>query len=105
MAGPEERITLLVTTDHCIGGGRDVVAGDVLSAPGDVSLADARARIARGWYTVIDGDVPPGPIHPAVETREPTVEKRDPEIESPPPSRTTGKKTKGRGKGKRARSK
>lgn len=71
-----DQLTIEITTGHCLGGeGNDVVPGQLLVAPRDLSLADARKKVRMGYARVI-------PDAPAViSTPDPVIENRDPEPE------------------------
>jgi hypothetical protein len=88
MDGGKERLTIKITRSHCLGRGRDVEEGAILRAPGDLTIGEARIKIATGYAVAVpeaaaseiqevrEPETAPG----AVATREPTIEKRDPEI-------------------------
>ena len=109
-----ERVTLEVVKSHCLGGGRNVEIGDVLTVPGDLKMEEAEAKVRLGYAVVVEDDqIPTTPTQEddpnpegetekgspgAIETGDPTVETRDPA--SPNPKPPTGKKGGGRRKGR-----
>ena len=97
------KLTIEITTGHCLGGeGNDVYAGQVLVAPKDLSIADARKKVRMGYARVI-----PNAPEPGSETKEeeapavvahadPEVETRDPVTKPPKSTRRRRPKTGGR---------
>ena len=87
----QEKLTIEITTGHCLGGvGNDVYPGEVLVAPEDLSIAEARKKVRMGYARVIpnpptdaglEAEKASGPA--TVVTQDPAVESRDPEIEPP----------------------
>lgn len=109
MAG--EGITLMVTKGHCRGAAAgDVYPDDILRAPEDLKVDDARRMIAIGYAVEIPGeeersDEDPAPeVAPGtVEHRDPGITHGDPETSAPPavkvkPPKRPKKKTRGSGK-------
>ena len=97
------KLTIEITTGHCLGGeGNDVYPGQVLVAPRDLSIADARKKVRMGYARVIPGE--PEPAHepeedagPAVVAHaDPDVESRDPVTKPPKSTRRRRSKTGGR---------
>jgi hypothetical protein len=83
-------LTIEVTTGHCLGGeGNDVYPGQILVAPRDLSIAEARKKVRIGYARVIPTAPEAGPqaakaCGPAVlSQRDPAVETRDPTIQAP----------------------
>lgn len=76
-------IEIEITVGHCIGDGKlgDVYPGDRLTAPKQLSLSEARAKVRDRLAKLIDERLP-GPrveqAAPAVESRDPIIEHRDP---------------------------
>jgi len=91
----DQTLTIEITSGHCLGGeGNDVYPGQVLVAPRDLSIADARKKVRMGYARVIPDAPEAGPegteaAGPAVVTHpDPAIESRDPDMEAPeaPPS-------------------
>lgn len=83
-------LTIEVTTGHCLGGeGNDVYPGQILVAPRDLSIAEARKKVRIGYARVIPTAPEAGPqaveaCGPAVlSQRDPVLESRDPTIQAP----------------------
>ena len=99
----QAKLTIEITTGHCLGGeGNDVYPGQVLVAPKDLSIADARKKVRMGYARVI-----PNAPEPGLESEEdtgaavvahadPEVESRDPVTKSPKSTRRRRSKTGGR---------
>jgi len=99
----EVKLTIEITTGHCLGGeGNDVYPGQVLVAPRDLSIADARKKVRMGYARVI-----PCEPEPATEAKEdagpavvahadPDVEARDPDTKPPKNTRRRRPKAGGR---------
>lgn len=94
----QEALSLRVTKGHCLGSGRgDVLVGAVLTVPEDLTVAEARQKVAIGYAVEI-----PSEIEPADDPRAPveapgTVESRDPEIkhgDPAPPAKPKSKRSK-----------
>lgn len=84
------KLTIEVTTGHCLGGeGNDVFPGQVLVAPKDLSIADARKKVRMGYARVIPSQPEVGPEAPeasgpaVLSNRDPTPESRDPDTLTP----------------------
>ena len=78
----KEKLTIEITTGHCLGGvGNDVYPGQVLVAPKDLSIADARKKVRMGYARVIPNAPEPRPT--TVTHQDPVLESRDPETETP----------------------
>jgi len=97
------KLTIEITTGHCLGGeGNDVYPGQVLVAPKDLSMADARKKVRMGYARVIPNAQEPAPktkenSGPAVVTHEdPAVESRDPATKPPKSTRRRRSRTGGR---------
>jgi len=89
MADPLQ-LTIEITTGHCLGGeGNDVYPGQVLVAPRDLSIADAKKKVRMGYARIIPNATDPGPDSleasgPAVVTHQDlALDSRDPVIEAP----------------------
>lgn len=83
-----ERLTIEITTGHCLGGeGNDVFPGQVLEAPRDLPIADALKKVRMGYARVVPNEPEPdveGTSGPAtIAQGDPAVESRDPEVETP----------------------
>lgn len=83
-------LTIEVTTGHCLGGeGNDVFPGQVLVAPRDLSIAEARKKVRMGYARAIPFAAEAGPEAPAasgpaeVSHADPAVEDRDPNMSAP----------------------
>ena len=97
------KLTIEITTGHCLGGeGNDVYPGQVLVAPKDLSIADARKKVRMGYARVIPNAPEPGPETEedagpaAVAHADPDVESRDPVTKPPKSTRRRRPKTGGR---------
>jgi hypothetical protein len=78
----QEKLTIEITTGHCLGGvGNDVYPGQVLVAPKDLSIADARKKVRMGYARVIPNAPEPKPA--TVTHQDPALESRDPDTEAP----------------------
>ncbi len=90
------KLTIEVTTGHCLGGeGNDVFPGQVLVAPIDLSIADARKKVRMGYARVIPSQPEVGPEAP--EASGPAVLiNPDPAPESRDPATLTPQKHRGR---------
>ena len=86
----QEKLTIEITTGHCLGGeGNDVYPGQVLVAPKDLSIADARKKVRMGYARVVpnapesepEKEEKPGPA--VVTHQDPTLDSRDPDTETP----------------------
>ena len=97
------KLTIEITTGHCLGGeGNDVYAGQILVAPKDLSIADARKKVRMGYARVIpnapDGqpktEEDAGPA--VVAHQDPDVETRDPATKPPKSTRRRRSKAGGR---------
>ena len=84
------KLTIEVTTGHCLGGeGNDVFPGQVLVAPKDLSIADARKKVRMGYARVIPSAPEVGPEAikasgpTAVSHQDPAPESRDPDTVTP----------------------
>ena len=91
----QEKLTIEITTGHCLGGvGNDVYPGEVLVAPKDLSIAEARKKVRMGYARIIPNAANPEPEtqEPAVVThQDPAVESRDPVIEQAPEAARRGR--------------
>ena len=83
-------LTIEVTTGHCLGGeGNDVLPGQILVAPKDLSIADARKKVRMGYARVIPSVPEAGPEAPAasgpatVSHQDPAPDDRDPDTQAP----------------------
>jgi hypothetical protein len=83
-------LTIEVTTGHCLGGeGNDVLPGQVLVAPKDMSIAEARKKVRMGYARVIPSVPEAGPEAPAasgpatISHGDPATEDRDPDTLAP----------------------
>ena len=83
-------LTIEVTTGHCLGGeGNDVYPGQVLVAPKDLSIAEARKKVRMGYARVIPSVPEAGPEATAasgpaaVSNADPIPEDRDPATSAP----------------------
>ncbi len=83
-------LTIEVVTGHCLGGeGNDVFPGQILVAPKDLSIADARKKVRMGYARIIPSvpkAVPEAPAASgtaAVSHRDPAPEDRDPDTQAP----------------------
>jgi len=99
----QAKLTIEITTGHCLGGeGNDVFPGQVLVAPRDLSIADARKKVRMGYARVIPSEPEPtsqtdedaGPV--VVAHADPDVESRDPDTKPPKTTRRRRPKTGGR---------
>ncbi len=84
------KLTIEVTTGHCLGGeGNDVFPGQVLVAPMDLSIADARKKVRMGYARVIPSQPEVGPEAPeasgpaVLSNPDPAPESRDPDTMAP----------------------
>lgn len=97
----QEKLAIEITTGHCLGGeGNDVYPGQVLVAPKDLSMADARKKVRMGYARFVPNTPSPKPeteemeepAAPAVVThQDPAVESRDPVIEEAPEAARRGR--------------
>jgi len=91
----QEKLTIEITTGHCLGGvGNDVYPGEVLVAPKDLSIAEARKKVRMGYARIVSNAASPKPEteEPAVVThQDPAVESRDPVIEQAPEAARRGR--------------
>lgn len=99
---------LEVIRAHCLGGGKDVSVGTILTAPGDLSQEEALAKVRIGYAVVVKVDQIPTAAEvmateeePAaegssgpVEIGDPAVENRDPGEPTPLAAPATTKVTK-----------
>ena len=83
-------LTIEVTTGHCLGGeGNDVVPGQILVAPKDLSIADARKKVRMGYARIVPSAPEAGPeAHEAsgpaaISHGDPVSEDRDPDSQAP----------------------
>ena len=83
-------LTIEVTTGHCLGGeGNDVFPGQILMAPRDLSIAEARKKVRMGYARVVPFVPESGPEAPAVSGPaaishgDPTPENREPDTMAP----------------------
>jgi hypothetical protein len=97
-----QTLTIEITTGHCLGGeGNDVYPGQVLVAPRDLPLAEARKKVRMGYARVVTDDEAAAPgataaPGPAVVTHgDPAAESRDP-ITQPSEGRRSRSKAGGR---------
>lgn len=99
----QAKLTIEITTGHCLGGeGNDVYPGQVLVAPKDLSIADARKKVRMGYARVIpnapeataETEEDAGPA--VVAHADPDLESRDPVTEPPKSTRRRRPKTGGR---------
>jgi hypothetical protein len=83
-------LTVEVTSGHCLGGeGNDVLPGQILVAPRDLSVAEARKKVRMGYARIVptmpeagpEAPVAPGPA--AVSHADPAPEDRDPTTPTP----------------------
>jgi hypothetical protein len=79
-------LTLKATRGYCIGGGRDVVAGDLLQVPGDLTPADAQRYINIGFAEIVESGGEPADEHREPATAPGEVEDRDPDPEDRDPT-------------------
>jgi hypothetical protein len=94
----DQTLTIEITTGHCLGGeGNDVYPGQVLVAPRDLSIAEARKKVRMGYAREIPSTPKAGPVGteapgPAVVThQDPAVESRDPASEEAPEAARRGR--------------
>jgi len=101
----KERLAIKITRSHCLGHGRDVEEGVIFRAPGDLTIAEAKVKIATGYAVEVPGDAAPEirevrePVSApdaALEVRDPGIETRDPEVKP-----ATRKPAKGKAPAKR----
>ena len=97
------KLTIEITTGHCLGGeGNDVYPGQVLVAPKDLSIADARKKVRMGYARIIPDAPEPGletedDARPAIVAhQDPDVESRDPVTKPPKSTRRRRSKAGGR---------
>ena len=98
-------LSVRVIKGHCLGGpGNDVFPGQVLTAPGDISVKQAE-RMIRIGYAVRSKAAPPKPAPDPggeadvkVTTRDPAPEHRDPPVTKPPAKKSRLKKKRKRPK-------
>ena len=83
-------LTIEVTTGHCLGGeGNDVFPGQILMAPRDLSIAEARKKVRMGYARVIPFVPEAGPEAPAasgpaaINHGDPIPENREPDTTAP----------------------
>jgi len=58
----QEKLTIEITTGHCLGGvGNDVYPGEVLVAPEDLSIAEARKKVRMGYARIVPNVPKPKP--------------------------------------------
>lgn len=83
-------LVIEVTTGHCLGGeGNDAVPGQILVAPRDLSIADARKKVRIGYARVVPTVPEAGPEAPAVSGpaevshADPVLGDRDPNMSAP----------------------
>ena len=83
-------LTIEVTSGHCLGGeGNDVLPGQILVAPRDLSIAEARKKVRMGYASVVSFAAEAGPEAPvasgpaAVSHPDPAPEDRDPTTTTP----------------------
>lgn len=83
-------LTIEVTTGHCLGGeGNDVFPGQILVAPRDLSIAEARKKVRMGYARVVPTVPEAGPEAPLasglaeVSHADPAFEDRDPTMSAP----------------------
>ena len=83
-------LTIEVTTGHCLGGeGNDVFPGQILVAPRDLSIAEARKKVRMGYARVVPFMPEAGPEAPAVSGPaaishgDPIPENREPDTMAP----------------------
>ena len=81
----QEKLTIEITTGHCLGGvGNDVYPGEVLVAPKDLSIAEARKKVRMGYARIVSNAATEEPAGTAVVThQDPAVESRDPDMDAP----------------------
>ena len=86
----QEKLTIEITTGHCLGGvGNDVYPGEVLVAPEDLSIAEARKKVRMGYARIVPNVPKPKPnteepAGPAIVThQDPDAQKRDPDMDAP----------------------
>lgn len=89
----DQTLTIEITTGHCLGGeGNDVYPGQILVAPKDLSIAEARKKVRMGYARIVANAPKPEPeteeaeepAGPAVVTHhDPAVESRDPDMDAP----------------------
>jgi len=97
----DQTLTIEITTGHCLGGeGNDVYPGQVLVAPRDLSMADARKKVRMGYARIVSNapnsepetEEAEEPAGPAVVThQDSTFESRDPIIEEAPVAARRGR--------------
>lgn len=85
------RLRIKVIVGHCLGGGKNVAVGTILTAPGDLSLDAARAKLRMKYAVELD------PSADRVETRDPAVRTRDPGSPATPAG-SRGSRSKGGGR-------
>jgi len=83
-------LTIEVTSGHCLGGeGNDVLPGQILVAPRDLSIAEARKKVRMGYARVVPTMPEAGPEAPeasgpaAISHPDPAPEDRDPTTTPP----------------------
>ncbi|MBK8164674.1 MAG: hypothetical protein IPK64_01795 [bacterium] len=83
-------LTIEVTTGHCLGGeGNDVFPGQILVAPKDLSIAEARKKVRMGYARVVPSVLEAGPEASAasgpaaISHGDPIPENRDPDTMAP----------------------
>ena len=83
-------LTIEVTTGHCLGGeGNDVFPGQILVAPRDLSIAEARKKVRMGYARVVPSVPEAGPEAPAasgpaaIKHGDPTPENRETDTMAP----------------------
>jgi len=101
----QEKLTIEITTGHCLGGeDNDVYPGQILVAPKDLSIADARKKVRMGYASVIPNAPEPEPDKKKsgaaiVTHQDPALETRDPDTEAPDAVAPRAGARKGRARG------
>jgi hypothetical protein len=101
------KMRIEIVTGHCLGGeGNDVYPGEIIEAPGRLTVAAALEKVRQGYARIVHDlaesgpaelhSAGPGPMGRVVLNRDPQIEVRDPETpgEDMPPKRR--RKTGGR---------
>ncbi len=83
-------LTIEVTSGHCLGGeGNDVLPGQILVAPRDLSIAEARKKVRMGYARIVPTVPEAGPETSetsgpaAVSNADPVLDDRDPTTSAP----------------------
>lgn len=68
-----ETTKIEVITAHCLGGGKDVFPGTILTAPGDLSQEEALAKVRIGYAVVVEVDQIPTAVEVMATEEEPAA--------------------------------